>query len=116
MAGRIKLTQTRVERATTPPTGHRILWDAEQRRLRLRLRAGGSKRYIVQFEDQGRTVRRTLGGALLMPVEEARGKATDVMRGVRGGTELVSPDVTGVVSPSFLPTYLSMKLSRFTKA
>jgi hypothetical protein len=51
-----------------------------------------------------------------MPVEEAQGKAADVMRGVRGGTELVSPDVTGVVSPSFLPTYLSMKLSRVTKA
>ncbi|MBB5707348.1 tyrosine-type recombinase/integrase [Sphingopyxis panaciterrulae] len=55
-----------------PATGERLLHDAKTPGLALRLRASGARSWVLLERTSGRTTRRTLGSAALIPLDAAR--------------------------------------------
>ena len=55
-----------------PSTGEKLIYDSEAAGLALRLRASGSRTWIVFESGKGKTRRRTLGDAFSLPVQSAR--------------------------------------------
>jgi hypothetical protein len=59
---RIQITKRSVDAIEPPPTGEIKVWDVELRGFGLRVRAGGTRSYIVQYRNaEGRTRRLTVG-------------------------------------------------------
>jgi integrase len=82
----VKLTTTTIKALTLPPgVADRTFWDDEIGGFGLRLRAGGSARWIVQYDMAGKTRRVTLGTTALLDVGAARTKAKDLLAHVRLG-------------------------------
>jgi integrase len=82
----VKLTTTAIKALTLPPgVADRTFWDDEIGGFGLRLRAGGSARWIVQYDMAGKTRRVTLGTTALLDVGAARTKAKDLLAHVRLG-------------------------------
>jgi integrase len=82
----VKLTTAAVKALTLPPgVADRTFWDDEIGGFGLRLRAGGSARWIVQYDMAGKTRRVTLGTTALLDVGAARAKAKDLLAHVRLG-------------------------------
>jgi integrase len=82
----MKLTTTTTKGLALPPgVNDRTFWDDELGGFGLRLRAGGSANYVVQYDVGGRTKRVTLGPVTLLDVGAARAKAKDLLARVRLG-------------------------------
>src|SRR6056297_3287351 len=84
---RLKLTKAFVDRARVD-VGEDVFWDSDLREFGLRVKASGSKSYIVQYRDRrsGRSRRKTVGQhGPLMTLHQARdiakGYLADAMRG-----------------------------------
>jgi integrase len=82
----VKLTTTAIKALTLPPgVADRTFWDDDIGGFGLRLRAGGSARWVVQYDMAGKTKRVTLGTTALLDVGAARTKAKDLLAHVRLG-------------------------------
>ena len=76
MAQRVKLTKRLVDSAKAPQVGEVNLWDSEAPGFGLRLRAGGSRVYVVEYHNREQRKRRlTLGPHGRLTVDQARDRA-----------------------------------------
>jgi integrase len=87
---RIQITKRSVDAVEPPPTGELKLWDVELRGFGLRVRAGGTKSYIVQYRNaEGRTRRLTVGVCGRLTPDAARSKARQMLAAVDRGEDPV---------------------------
>ena len=82
----MKLTKPSIERLALPP-GKReaIFFDDDVPGFGLRLRAGGSRTFIVQYALGGRQRRMTIGAAKVLDAPKARQTARNLLAKVRLG-------------------------------
>ena len=69
---RIDLATIEIASCDLPAKGERLLHDATTPGLALRLRASGARSWVLLERANGRTARRTLGNATLIPLDAAR--------------------------------------------
>jgi integrase len=82
----MKLTTTTTKGLALPPgVNDRTFWDDELGGFGLRLREGGSRNWVVQYDLGGKTRRVTLGPTTLLDIGAARAKAKDLLAHVRLG-------------------------------
>jgi integrase len=87
---RIQITKRSVDAIEPPPTGEVKLWDVELRGFGLRVRAGGTKSYIVQYRNaEGRTRRLTVGVCGRLTPDAARSQARQMLAAVDRGEDPV---------------------------
>jgi len=87
---RIQITKRSVDAVLPPPSGELKVWDAELRGFGLRVRAGGTKSYIVQYRNaEGRTRRLTVGVCGRLTPDDARSKARQMLAAVDRGEDPV---------------------------
>jgi integrase len=85
---RIRITKREVDAVRQPETGELKLWDQELRGFGLRIRAGGTKSYILQYRNaEGRTRRLTVGLCGRLTPEEARRMARQLLAAVERGED-----------------------------
>src|SRR5258708_34894333 len=83
-----KLTKPSIERLALPPgKGEAIFFDDDVPGFGLRLRAGGSRTFIVQYALGGRQRRMTIGAAKILDPAKARQTARNLLAKVRLGHE-----------------------------
>jgi integrase len=88
MARRVKLTKRLVEGTAAPESGELNLWDSEAPGFGLRVRAGGSRVYVVEYRNREQRKRRvTLGPHGRLTVEQARKQATQTIAAVGRGDD-----------------------------
>jgi integrase len=76
----VKLTTTAVKRLALPPgVIDKTFFDDTLPGFGLRLRAGGSRAWVVQYDIKGRTRRMSLGSTATLDLGEARKRARDVL-------------------------------------
>jgi integrase len=84
----MKLTQTSVARlAITKGKDDEIFFDDELPGFGLRIRAGGSRKWVLHYRQGGIQRRHTIGPAAVLTVEEARRKARRVLVAVDDGKD-----------------------------
>src|SRR5262249_58669487 len=84
----MKLTQANIDRATLPAgKSEAIFFDDELPGFGLRLRAGGSKTWIIQYALGAKQRRMTLGSGKLLNPSKARSTARDLLASVRLGND-----------------------------
>jgi integrase len=82
----VKLTTTAVRALALPPGARdKTFWDDDLGGFGLRLREGGSRNWVVQYDLGGKTRRVTLGTTSLLDLGTARAKAKDLLARVRLG-------------------------------
>ncbi len=82
----MKLTKPSIERLTLPPgKSEAIFFDDDVPGFGLRLRAGGSRTFIVQYALGGRQRRMTIGAAKILDPAKARQTAGNLLAKVRLG-------------------------------
>ncbi|QCB53959.1 hypothetical protein E5675_05585 [Sphingopyxis sp. PAMC25046] len=68
----IDLATIEIASVDLPAKGERLLYDAGAQGLAMRLRASGARSWVLLEKTGGRTMRRTLGNAALIPLDAAR--------------------------------------------
>jgi integrase len=87
----MKLTATEIKKLVLPPgVVDRVFWDDDVGGFGVRLRAGGSASYVVQYDLGGKSRRVTLGSTTLLDVGAARTKARDVLARARLGFDVAA--------------------------
>ena len=87
---RIRITKREVDAIRPPQVGELKLWDQELRGFGLRIRAGGTKSYILQYRNtEGRTRRLTIGLCGRLTPDEARSMARQLLAAVDRGEDPV---------------------------
>jgi integrase len=82
----MKLTTTSIKALKLPPgASDKTFWDDDLGGFGLRLRAGGSRNWIVQYDLGSKTRRVTLGSTAMLELGAARAKARDLLAHVRLG-------------------------------
>jgi hypothetical protein len=82
----VKLTTTAIKTLALPPgTKDKTFWDDELGGFGLRLREGGSRNWVVQYDLGGKSRRVTLGSTSLLDIGTARAKAKGLLAQVRLG-------------------------------
>src|SRR5262245_8493607 len=82
----MKLNATTIKKLTLPPgVADRIFFDDDLGGYGVRLRAGGSASYVVQYDLGGKSRRVTLGSTALLDQGVARAKAKDLLAQLRLG-------------------------------
>ena len=66
-ADRFDLADFDILNLELPASGERNMRDTQAQNLALRLRAGGSRTWIILCSEGGKTIRRTLGDAASLP-------------------------------------------------
>jgi integrase len=80
----MKLTQSSIAKLTSSKADE-IFFDDELPRFGVRLRAGGSRKYVVQYRQAGIPRRYTVGPTATMTLDEARKRARKVLVAVDDG-------------------------------
>jgi integrase len=84
----LKLAQTSIGRLALPKgASDKIFFDDEIPGFGLRVRAGGSRKYVLHYRQGGIQRRHTLGTAAVMTIEEARRKARKVFVAIDDGKD-----------------------------
>jgi integrase len=87
----MKLTTTEIKKLVLPPgVIDKVFWDDDVGGFGLRLRAGGSASYIVQYDLGGKSRRVTLGPVTLLDNSVARTKAKDILARARLGFDVAA--------------------------
>jgi integrase len=82
----VKLTTTAIKTLALPPgVKDKTFWDDELGGFGLRLREGGSRNWVVQYDLAGKTKRVTLGTPALLDVGAARAEAKRLLASIRLG-------------------------------
>lgn len=84
----VRLTKRIVDAAMAPPSGEYTLWDSDLKGFGLRVRAGGSKIYVVKQRVHGRQFKLTIGkhGSPWTP-DSARERAAQALRDATVGID-----------------------------
>lgn len=91
----MKLTDTSVARLALPQgAADKIIFDDELPGFGLRIRAGGSRKFVVHYRIAGSQRRHTLGNASVLKVEEARRKARKLLVAVDDGKDPAAEKAT----------------------
>jgi integrase len=87
----VKLTTTTIKSLALPPGAKdKTFWDDELGGFGLRLREGGSRTWVVQYDLGGKSRRVTLGPTALLDLGAARAKAKELLAQVRLGGDPVA--------------------------
>jgi len=84
---RVRLTKARVERLKPPATGERYVRDAQVPGLAVRVRAGGSKRWVLEYRVNGQQRRATLARADVLSPDDARTQALALLAKASAGVD-----------------------------
>jgi len=84
---RAKLTKRLLDALRTPDSGELKVWDTELRGFLVRLRTGGSRKFIVEWMRDRRTRRVTLGDYGPLTVDQARDLARQILAQVAKGED-----------------------------
>jgi integrase len=112
----MKLTQTDILRLCVLVTGERdkIFFDDEVSGFGLRVREGGSRKWVVHYRQGGIRRRHTIGAASVLTVEEARRKARKVLVDVDDGKDPAADKVAkrtaaGLIFSTVTDDYLAAR-------
>src|SRR5262245_32772051 len=95
----MEFTTTSIKKLALPlGTKDKTFWDDTLPAFGLRLRAGGSASWVVQYDVAGKTRRVTLGTPAMLAVAVARTKAKDLLASVRLGGDPAAASMAGVPS------------------
>jgi integrase len=114
----MKLTAAAIRALTLPPgTRERIFFDDDVASFGVRLRAGGSKRYVVQYAAGGRTRRVVLGPVSVLELGTARAAAKDLLARIRLGGDPAGEKAAGRTAAAetfgrILPAFLARQRAR----
>jgi integrase len=97
----MKLTQTSIARLTSSKADE-IFFDDELPRFGVRLREGGSRKYVVQYRQGGIPRRYTIGPTATMTLEEARKRARKVLVAVDDGRDPAAEKETARAASSLI--------------
>jgi integrase len=87
----MKLTAATIKALTLPPgASDKTFWDDELGGFGLRLRTGGSRNWVVQYDIGSKSKRITLGTTAMLDIGTARAKAKDLLASVRLGGDPAS--------------------------
>jgi integrase len=118
----MRLTTT-TTKALTLPDGvkDRTFWDDDLGGFGLRLRAGGSRAWIVQYDIGGKTRLVTLGSTALLDIGAARARAKDLLAQIRLGGDPAADKRARQAQAAetfgaYLPRYLTAKQSEWRPA
>lgn len=111
----MKLTQTSVGKITLPKDeSDKIFFDDEISGFGLRVRAGGSRKWVVHYRQGGIQRRHTLGPASVLTVDQARHKARKVLVDVGEGKDPAAAKAekrasSALIFKSVMEDYLSAR-------
>ena len=111
----MKLTTATVKTLTLPPgVKDKTFWDDTLPAFGLRVRVGGSRGWVVQYDVAGKTRRVTLGTLAVLDVGRARARAKDLLATIRlGGDPAVDKrEAHAKAAETFgaiLPRYLAVQ-------
>jgi integrase len=114
----MRLTPATIRALTLPlETRERIYFDDDVPGFGVRLRVGGSKRYVVQYAVGGRTRRVVLGPVSVLELGTARSAAKDLLARVRLGADPAGEKVAGRAAAAetfgrILPAFLARQRAR----
>lgn len=114
----MKLTTTAIRSLTLPPgKNDKTFFDADLPGFGLRLRAGGSRTWLVQYAVRGKTRRMVLGSPAALDPGKARAMAKDLLAAVRLGRDPASERLEARARiletlGSLLPRYLARQKAR----
>jgi integrase len=84
----MKLTKSIIARLTLPSgVKDRVFFDDDVQRFGLRIREGGSRKWVIHYQQGGIQRRHTIGSAGAMEVEEARQRARKILVAVDDGRD-----------------------------
>lgn len=99
----MKLTDTNVAKLALPNgTADKIWFDDDMPGFGLRIREGGSRKFVVHYRLAGTQRRNTLGNASLLKVEEARRRARKILVAVDDGRDPAAEKATSRVAAGLL--------------
>ena len=94
----MKLTQTAVAKIAMPKdAADKIFFDDELAGFGLRVRAGGSRKFVVHYRQGGIQRRHTIGSAAVLTVDEARARARKVLVAVDDGKDPAADKVRSLL-------------------
>lgn len=111
----MKLTQTSVARLTLPAGAtDKIFFDDELEGFGLRIRKGGSRKWVYHYRQGGIQRRHTIGSAAVLGVDEARRKARKVQVAVDDGKDPAADKIAkraaaGLIFSSVMDDYLQAR-------
>ena len=82
-----RLTETLVKALSSPIKGHQIIYDTELKGFGIRMTAGGSKAFILNYRIQGRERRLTIGSYPEWSAAAARKQAEELKRRIDVGQD-----------------------------
>ena len=97
----MKLTQASIARLPSDKADA-VYYDDELDGFGIRIRAGGSRNYVVRYRLGGLERRHTIGSASVLTVEEARKKARKVLVAVDEGRDPTAEMATKKASASLI--------------
>jgi len=84
----MRLTATSIKALALPPgTSDKTFFDDELHGFGVRIRSGGTARWVVQYDIGGKTKRVTLGTTAMLNASVARDKAKDLLAAIRLGAD-----------------------------
>src|SRR5215510_13600864 len=102
LRGTMKLTDTNIKRIGLNGKADHIEFDDDLVGFGLRLRAGGSRKFVVHYRQGGIQRRHTIGSAASMSVDEARKRARKVLVQVDDGKDPAAEKAAKRVSSALL--------------
>lgn len=109
----MKLTQAGLARLSLPKdTADKVFFDDELPRFGVRIRAGGSRKFVVHYQHNGGQRRHTIGTVASMSLDDARKKARKLLVAVDEGKDpaaekAVTRADAALVFSAVLPDYLA---------
>ena len=97
----MKLTQASIARLPSDKPDA-VYYDDELQGFGIRIRAGGSRNYVVRYRQGGLERRHTVGSVSVLSVEEARKKARKVLVAVDEGKDPTAEKATKKASNALL--------------
>jgi integrase len=112
----MKLTQTNLSRVCVLASDEqdKIFFDDEVRGFGLRVRKGGSRKFVVHYRQGGIQRRHTIGPASVLTVDQARVKARKVLVDVDDGKDPAAAKIAkhaaaGLIFASVMRDYLAVR-------
>src|SRR6185369_1569459 len=90
-----------IRRALPPTSGQSLLWDADVKGFALRVTAGGAKSFLLDYRDEGRQRRITIGSFPDWSVAAARQTAKNLKREVDLGRDPMGQRQSDRAAPTF---------------
>lgn len=97
---RAKITKRVLDSLKAPSSGEIKVWDTELRGFVVRVRAGGSRRFIVEWKREGESRRVTLGEYGALTADQAREMARQILARVARGEDPAAERALAKAAPT----------------